>query len=373
MVGGSSTSSDDDPAALIGHLNVILPPADRDAGFAPTALAETSKPNNLNDGHDYIKGNEEDDTLLGDNGFVDRYLGAGGAWFTVAGPGGGPLPADRQPEPGAGTRCVDELRARPPRRRDQGDEGGPARLRQRLRHRRRRARTTSTACSATTGSRATTDEDAIVGDMGKVVDNQLGPPAAGFPPDGFADPSPLNQFIAPQQPFLGSTINYTGMLKREVTLYAFNEDQPATAGVGHDVALGGAGNDSIHTGPGEDLANGNAGDDHIWLGDNFTQDHRGEERGAAQARPGPRRRGLGRRRPRPPLGWLRCRLPRRPAAHDGGGAGPLPGQRSGDVVPDRGRASRRRTACVYGPAGQLRGHRLHLRRLGSGHPAGQRG
>ena len=107
------------------------------------------------------------------------------------------------------------------------------------------------------------DEDAIVGDMGKIVDNQLGGPT----PDTIADP-PLNQFIAPNQPFLGSTINYAGTLKREVTLYAFDESAPATAGIGHDVALGGDGNDAIHTGPGQDLANGNAGDDRIWLGDN---------------------------------------------------------------------------------------------------------
>ncbi len=59
------------------------------------------------------------------------------------------------------------------------------------------------------------------------------------------------------------------MLKREVTLYAFDQSVN-TAGIGHDVALGGAGNDWIHTGPGEDLANGNTGDDRIFLGDNFT-------------------------------------------------------------------------------------------------------
>ena len=112
------------------------------------------------------------------------------------------------------------------------------------------------------------EEDAIVGDMGKIVDNQLNGPT----PDELADPSPLNQFIAPKQPFLGSTVNYTGMLKREVTLYAFDQSVN-TAGIGHDVALGGAANDWIHTGPGEDLANGNAGDDRIFLGDNFTREH----------------------------------------------------------------------------------------------------
>jgi hypothetical protein len=108
-------------------------------------------------------------------------------------------------------------------------------------------------------------EDAIVGDMGKIVDNVLGQDDAIDPAD------PAEQFIVPQQPFLGATINQAGVLKREVTLYAFNQiASPATAGIGHDIALGGDGNDWIHTGPGEDLANGNAGDDRIFLGDNFT-------------------------------------------------------------------------------------------------------
>ena len=48
------------------------------------------------------------------------------------------------------------------------------------------------------------EEDAIVGDMGKIVDNQL-----RRADDGVADPT-LDQFIAPNQPFLGATINRTG-------------------------------------------------------------------------------------------------------------------------------------------------------------------
>ena len=53
--------------------------------------------------------------------------------------------------------------------------------------------------------------------MGKVVDNVLGADDAVDPPD------PPQQFIVPNQPFLGATINQTGVLKREVTLYAFNQ------------------------------------------------------------------------------------------------------------------------------------------------------
>ena len=68
------------------------------------------------------------------------------------------------------------------------------------------------------------------------------------------------------------------MLKREVTLYAFNEISPPRPGSDTTSLSAATANDSIHTGPGEDLANGNAGDDRIWLGDNFTRHHGDEER-----------------------------------------------------------------------------------------------
>ena len=220
------------------------------------------------------------------------------------------------------------------------------------------------------------NEDAIVGDMGKIVDNVLGQDDAIDPVD------PAQQFIVPQQPFLGSTINQTGVLKREVELYAFNQiASPATAGIGHDVALGGDGNDWIHTGPGEDLANGNAGDDRIFLGDNFTATTAGKT-------------GVKLAHDRVDAGWggfgydhvwggygadYSDVRPRKA----GRGPGPLPDQRPGDVVPDR----RRRTdpglpaagaAGALAQRGQLRARQrqlrrqgLPLRRLGPGHAAGQ--
>ena len=256
VLGGSSSNS--------GHLNAVLPPTDRDAGFTPKALAEASKPNNLNDGHDVIEGNGEDDTLAGDNAFVDRYLGAAGVWITIAGPGGGPYgqTGNPNPEPARGTWTASNVVRRDVTTRQLKEDplafgndfvkGGEG-------------KDDLYGLLGNDWLEGNEEEDAIVGDMGKIVDNQLNGPT----PDELADPSPLNQFLAPQQPFLGSTVNYTGMLKREVTLYAFDQSVN-TAGIGHDVALGGAGNDWIHTGPGEDLANGNTGDDRIFLGDNFT-------------------------------------------------------------------------------------------------------
>ncbi|HEX6130494.1 MAG TPA: hypothetical protein VF044_02130, partial [Actinomycetota bacterium] len=257
VVGGSSAND--------GHLNVVLPAADRDAGFAPGALTEAAKPFNLNDGHDVVSGNAEDDTVVGDNAFVDRYLGpAATPWVTISGPGGGPYAqtGNPNPEPARGpwtptdmvrrdtvTRAVTESALAFGHDFVRGGDG----------------KDDVYGLLGNDWLEGNEEEDAIVGDMGKVVSNQL----AGTG-DGIPDPSPLNQFIAPQQPFLGATINLSGMLKREVTLYAFDQSQAATAGIGHDVALGGGSNDFIHTGPGEDLANGNAGDDRMWLGDNET-------------------------------------------------------------------------------------------------------
>ncbi len=258
VIGGSSATS--------GHLNVILPPGDREAGFAPGNV--TSPPTDLNDGHDVIGGNAEDDTVVGDNAFADRYVGAGGAWVTVTSTGAGPFAqsGNPNPEPAREAWTATSMVRRDVTTRQttesalafgndyvQGNDG----------------KDDVYGLLGNDWLEGNEGEDAIVGDMGKVVDNALANPGAGHAGDELADPAPLNQFIVPQQPFLGSTIDYAGMLKRQVTLYAFDESA-AGAGIGHDVALGGDGNDSIHTGPGEDLANGNTGDDHVWLGDNFT-------------------------------------------------------------------------------------------------------
>ncbi|HSL11509.1 MAG TPA: calcium-binding protein [Actinomycetota bacterium] len=261
LVGGSSSNT--------GHLQAILPPADRAAGFAPGNLAEASKPNNLNDGHDYVEGNAEDDAVTGDNAFVDRYLGAGGAWITILStgrPAGTATPVPN-PHPGSDPWDVTEMI-----RRAVTMKGTPIES------------PLAFGNDVAKGGHGKDDiygqlghdwiegndgEDAIVGDLGVIVNNAITNGGVG---DELADPSPLDEFIAPQQPFLGEFRHHAGILKREVTLFAFNESLSGAqaAGIGHDVALGGAGNDSIHTGPGEDLANGNGGDDFIFLGDNFT-------------------------------------------------------------------------------------------------------
>jgi Ca2+-binding RTX toxin-like protein len=269
VVGGSSSNT--------GHLNVILPPADRDAGFAPGAITDANRPFNLVDGHDVIEGNAEDDIVAGDNAFVERYTGAAGAWVTLAGPGAGPFPATDRPnsEPARAAFTATDMVRRDVTTRAVKESAGA------FGNDYVRGGGGKDDVYGLLGNdwlEGNEEEDAIVGDMGKIVDNQLGGPT----PDAIPDP-PLNQFIAPQQPFLGSTINVAGTLKREVTLYAFDESAAATVGIGHDVVLGGDANDSIHTGPGQDLVNGNAGDDRIWLGDNAEDKLSEVQNGLAQA------------------------------------------------------------------------------------------
>jgi len=213
-------------------------------------------PVNLIDGNDSVSGNEDDDTVLGDNGFVDRYLGAGGAWIHI--------------------NSVAMLGVSAPVTTADGGTYGPYDV--------VRRNLTSTETSESAGAfgadlvlgndghddlygqlgddwiEGGAGEDAVVSDMGHIDDNLLGTTA-----DGLTDPAPLNQLIKPQQPFLDDTINLRGVLKREVKLFAFTG---AGAGKGNDTVQGGDGSDWIHTGAGEDLANGNDGEDRIWGGDN---------------------------------------------------------------------------------------------------------
>jgi Ca2+-binding RTX toxin-like protein len=240
VIGGSSSST--------GRIDALRTPAERSA----PAVA----PVNLIDGNDAVSGNEDDDTVLGDNGFVDRYLGAGGAWIHI--------------------NSVAMLGVSTPVTTADGGTYGPYDVV------RRNVISTDTPESAgafgadiALGGDGHDDlygqlgddwmeggagEDAVVSDMGRIDDNLLGTAA-----DGLADPAPLNQLIKPQQPFLDDTINLRGVLKREVRLFAFTG---AGAGKGSDTVQGGDGSDWIHTGAGEDLANGNDGEDRIWGGDN---------------------------------------------------------------------------------------------------------
>ena len=367
MVGGSSSNT--------GHLNVILPPADRDAGFAPTALDETQaeQPQRRPRRHRGQRRGRHGASATTRSSTATSPPPAPGS----RSPGRAACsrlrrrPAIPNPEPARGAWTSTNMVRRDVTTKQTNEDpdafgndfvkGGTG-------------RTTSTACSATTGSRATRrgrDRRRHGQDRG-----QPARPADRDSTDGIADPSPLNQFIAPQQPFLGSTINYTGMLKREVTLYAFNQSSPAHGG---------------HRSRRRPRRRRQRLDPH--------RAGRGPRERQRRRRPHLARRQLHarplRRRTRRRAGSRTTASTRAGAAaatttsgvatapttstsaesrsHDGRRVpGSLPGQRSGDVVPGRGRRGRRRTASIYA-AGQLRRHRLHLRRLGSGHAAGQRG
>ena len=246
VIGGSSSND--------GHIAAIRAKDERGGFAAPP-------PSNLLDGHDRLEGNGDDDTVVGDNAFVDRYLsGASGTWITISGPGRAPdTEADyRHPEeagygpyPGQVRRDV-TMQQTPESDGAYGDD----------------LITGGTENDDLYGQRGNDwiegneGEDAIVGDLGKILDNLLGGAGVG---DEVPDP-PLDQYIKPNAPFLDDNINRTGVLKREVTLYSFDITKPTPA-IGHDTALGGSGNDWVHTGPGEDVANGNSGDDRIFLGD----------------------------------------------------------------------------------------------------------
>lgn len=245
IVGGSSSNN--------GHVNATLPPADRDAPLVKT-------PEKLKDGHDVIEGNAEDDAIVADNAFVDRYLGTGGAWKTIAGggvTGGGGATAQHPAHAAYGPYALVRRDVTMVQAPDAAGAFGSDLARGGAGH---------DDVYGQQGSdwlEGNEDEDAIVGDLGKVVNNLLGVGA-----DDVADPAVLDRFIEPKQPFLDDTIDRTGVLKREVTLYALDQTKTVPAPVfGHDVALGGSGNDWIHTGAGEDLANGNQGDDRIFVGD----------------------------------------------------------------------------------------------------------
>lgn len=84
-------------------------------------------------------------------------------------------------------------------------------------------------------------EDAIVGDMGTIVNRS-------------EDSGARQRSIKPQQPFLSDVIFEKGSLTRLVTLTQIELG-------GNDVVLGGPDGDKLHGGSGDDLINGNAGDD----------------------------------------------------------------------------------------------------------------
>ena len=176
----------------------------------------------LLDGHDVMWGNEEDDSVVGDNGAHTRPTTEAGAWKKDSGGNGfdqfeRTMTMSQSPEPGA-AHGNDYLR---------GNEGNDDMFGQ-------------LGDDYMQGDAA---EDVMLGDLGQVENEVIGGTGAGT-------------FIDINPPFIEEFIDVPGTLKRVVTLYAHNTDL-AGAGGGADTMLGNEGNDKMHGGPGPDLMQGN--------------------------------------------------------------------------------------------------------------------
>ena len=299
VVGGSSSNT--------GHLNVILPPADRDAGFAPGAITDANRPFNLIDGHDVIEGNAEDDIVAGDNAFVDRYTGAAGAWLTMAGPGAGPFPATDRPnsEPARAAYTATDMVRRDVTTRTVKESAGA------FGNDYVRGGGGKDDVYGLLGNdwlEGNEDEDAIVGDMGKIVDNQLGGPTPDTVAGSAAEPVHRSSAAVPR---------LDDQLRRHAQAR------------GHPVRLRrvAAGHRRYRPRRGARWRRERRHPHRPWRGSRERQRRRRPDlarrqlhaddrrQGQGTGADGPRsgRRRLGRQRPRPHLGRLRRRLPRRPA------------------------------------------------------------
>ncbi len=185
-------------------------------------------PDGLTDGFDTIHGGAEADTVLGDNGTINRPIDNASLWQRLTGYGYDIVVREVDvaitPET-AGAFGNDYILG----------EDGPDEL---------------TGLLGDDYIEGNNGDDVLVGDIG-LVDTML--------ENGFRETT-----IATNSPFLEDTIYVEGTLYRAVTLYAHTGNE---AGKGNDTLLGGADDDTIHGGPGHDIMNGNGEEDHIFGGD----------------------------------------------------------------------------------------------------------
>ena len=318
VIGGSSANT--------GHLNVILPPADRDSGFAPGAITDAGVPFNLLDGHDVIEGNDEDDTVLGDNAFVDRYLTPStGAWITIVGAGhagAGELDVPN-PEPAKAPFEASDLVRRDVTTKSAKEDAGA------FGNDYVRGGAGQDDVYGTLGNdwlEGNENEDAIVGDMGKVVDNVLGADDAGRPARSAAAvhrPEPAVP-RRDHQPDRRAQARGDALRVRPVA-----RRPPASATTWRSAATATTGSTPARARTWRTATPATTASS--WA----TTSLRRPPRRPAQSLLAHDRvdAGWGGLGLRPRLGRLRRRLQRRPAAQGGEVPGPLPGERSGDVVP----------------------------------------
>lgn len=181
-------------------------------------------PTNLRDDDDVMRGGDNDDVLLADNGTIERATDSSGRWQQLVG-GLGPFELTvrrttmaQQPEQ-TGAFGDDDLRGGDGHDDLYGQLGGDY-------------------------LEGNTGEDALIGDLGRTSPR--------------IEDGSREREIAPEQPFLSEIIYAKGTLSRDVTLYAFAS---AAGGAGNDTLLGGDGDDHLHGGAGADIMNGDGDSD----------------------------------------------------------------------------------------------------------------
>ena len=201
---------------------------------ATGVVGSGTPPDNLVDTNDILRGDEDDDVLIGDNGTIVRGTDAGGIWLRHLGDranGGSPydmvvrsVGVTQSPElAGAfgndwmqGNLGEDELYGQQGHDYMEGNEG----------------------------------EDALVGDLGLITSR--------------VEDGSRQETLVVNGPFFEETVYVAGTFTRQVELYSFRQGGGAE---GNDTMLGGADRDSLHGGPGNDTLNGNGDEDYVFGGD----------------------------------------------------------------------------------------------------------
>ena len=206
VIGGSSADDRDDRSDVSGIDGVV------GAGQFPS-------PSDLADGNDTLWGDDGDDSVVGDNGRVDRLVDAEGAWTYLTYKG---TPLLRRSAVGSaevevtgafgndiahGDNGHDEVFGQLGDDTVEGDDG----------------------------------DDVLVGDLGHVATTVN---------------NGRQEAISAQQ-FISDTAYVDGTLHRETELFPEPTSPTAAAGGGNDLLLGGLGDDALHGGAGDDLAWGN--------------------------------------------------------------------------------------------------------------------
>jgi Ca2+-binding RTX toxin-like protein len=191
---------------------------------ATGVVGSGTPPDNLVDTNDIMRGGEDDDVLIGDNGVIVRATDGSGIWLRHQGPraNGDGTPFDMVVRNVGVTQSPEEPGAfgNDWMQGNDGDDEGYGQ-------------------QGDDYMEGNNGEDALLGDLGLITSSVQ---------DGSNE-----QVIAPPGPFLEETLYPAGSFYRQFTLFSFT-GVPAAAG--NDIILGGDDRDSIHGADGDDILNG---------------------------------------------------------------------------------------------------------------------